>query len=176
MHAGLLATLSGITNIVSRASGGFASDKACARMGVKGRVLLHFFLAFAPGLLLLWLAAAETERTATAALVLLSFLAQVTPTPSLSWGRRPWCGSDAFSCWCVEMWWGQAANGSCFALVPYVSEHVGSVSGIVGAGGNVGGVCFALMFLFTGYETSAGLRVRRPDMSPQGVGGLIPRG
>jgi hypothetical protein len=53
----------------------------------------------------------------------------------------------------------QAANGSCFALVPYVSEHVGSVSGIVGAGGNLGAMCFALMFLFTGYEVPQGLEV-----------------
>lgn len=161
MHAGLLATLSGITNIVSRASGGFASDKACEHMGMKGRVLLHFFLAFAPGVLLLWFAAAETERSATAALVLLSFLAQVRPPHALLSDGRPWCGFDGFSCWGVKMCWDQAANGSCFALVPYVSEHVGSVSGIVGAGGNVGGVCFALMFLFTGYETSAGLKVRK---------------
>jgi nitrate/nitrite transporter NarK len=77
MRAGLLATLSGITNVVSRASGGFASDTACRMLGMKGRILVHFFLVFAPGLLLLWFAATQQEVMATTALVSLSYLAQV---------------------------------------------------------------------------------------------------
>lgn len=41
----------------------------------------------------------------------------------------------------------QAAEGSTFGIVPYVNPPVtGSISGIVGAGGNVGAVCFGLGF------------------------------
>ena len=41
----------------------------------------------------------------------------------------------------------QAAEGSTFGIVPYVNPPAtGSISGIVGAGGNVGAVCFGLGF------------------------------
>lgn len=41
----------------------------------------------------------------------------------------------------------QAAEGSTYGIVPYVNPKVtGSVSGIVGAGGNVGAVVFSLFF------------------------------
>ena len=41
----------------------------------------------------------------------------------------------------------QAAEGSSFGIVPYIDPPAtGSVSGIVGAGGNVGAVCFGLGF------------------------------
>lgn len=39
----------------------------------------------------------------------------------------------------------QAANGSCFAIVPYISkQYGGSVYGLVGAGGNCGAIAFTL--------------------------------
>ncbi len=42
---------------------------------------------------------------------------------------------------------GQAAEGSTYAIVPYVDYAVtGSIAGVVGAGGNVGGVIFSLLF------------------------------
>jgi NNP family nitrate/nitrite transporter-like MFS transporter len=41
----------------------------------------------------------------------------------------------------------QAAEGSSFGIVPYIDPPAtGSISGIVGAGGNVGAVCFGLGF------------------------------
>lgn len=41
----------------------------------------------------------------------------------------------------------QAAEGSTYGIIPYVDEEAtGSVTGIVGAGGNVGAVAFALVF------------------------------
>jgi NNP family nitrate/nitrite transporter-like MFS transporter len=41
----------------------------------------------------------------------------------------------------------QAAEGSSYGIVPYVNPPVtGSISGIVGAGGNTGAVCFGLGF------------------------------
>ena len=39
------------------------------------------------------------------------------------------------------------ANGTTYAIVPFVNEkNVGLVSGIVGAGGNVGGMLFGFLF------------------------------
>lgn len=39
------------------------------------------------------------------------------------------------------------ANGATYAIVPFVNEkNVGLVSGIVGAGGNVGGMLFGFLF------------------------------
>ena len=39
------------------------------------------------------------------------------------------------------------ANGATFSIVPFVNEkNVGLVSGIVGAGGNVGGMLFGFLF------------------------------
>ena len=49
----------------------------------------------------------------------------------------------------------QAAEGSTFGIVPYVDATVtGSVAGLVGAGGNVGGVCFALLFRSLPYRSA----------------------
>jgi NNP family nitrate/nitrite transporter-like MFS transporter len=39
------------------------------------------------------------------------------------------------------------ANGATYAMVPFVDEkNVGMISGIVGAGGNVGGMLFGFLF------------------------------
>ena len=41
----------------------------------------------------------------------------------------------------------QAAEGSTYGIVPYVNPPcTGSIAGIVGAGGNMGAVCFGLAF------------------------------
>jgi NNP family nitrate/nitrite transporter-like MFS transporter len=39
------------------------------------------------------------------------------------------------------------ANGATYAMVPFINEkNVGTVSGIVGAGGNLGGMLFGFLF------------------------------
>lgn len=46
-----------------------------------------------------------------------------------------------------------ASNGASFSLVPHVHPFAnGIISGIVGAGGNLGGVVFALLFRFNGTD------------------------
>ncbi|KAI1802227.1 MFS general substrate transporter [Daldinia bambusicola] len=48
----------------------------------------------------------------------------------------------------------EAGNGANFALVPHVHPHAnGVVSGTTGAGGNLGGVVFAIIFRFMGAGT-----------------------
>merc|ERR1711903_183533 len=57
-----------------------------------------------------------------------------------------------FSC-CV-----QAAEGTTYAIVPYVApKSLGAVAGVVGAGGNVGAVAWGLLFMF-GSDGAAGYR------------------
>lgn len=49
----------------------------------------------------------------------------------------------------------QAAEGTSYAIVPYIDPpNMGSVSGIVGAGGNVGAVCFGLGFRQLSYKSA----------------------
>jgi hypothetical protein len=44
-------------------------------------------------------------------------------------------------------WYVQAAEGTSFGIAPYINpRYMGSVTGIVGAGGNVGAVAFGLCF------------------------------
>ncbi|KAH8675807.1 nitrite transporter [Xylariales sp. PMI_506] len=48
----------------------------------------------------------------------------------------------------------EAGNGANFALVPHVHPHSnGVVSGVTGAGGNLGGIAFAVVFRFMGSGT-----------------------
>jgi NNP family nitrate/nitrite transporter-like MFS transporter len=48
---------------------------------------------------------------------------------------------------CVQM-----AEGATYSVVPFVNKRsLGAVSGIVGAGGNVGAVCYAQFLLRSGY-------------------------
>jgi NNP family nitrate/nitrite transporter-like MFS transporter len=49
----------------------------------------------------------------------------------------------------------QAAEGALFAIVPYVDPpNMGSIIGIVGAGGNVGAVAFGIAFRELDYATA----------------------
>jgi nitrate/nitrite transporter NarK len=40
-----------------------------------------------------------------------------------------------------------------------VCEEYGSVSGMVGAGGNLGAIAFSLMFVLSGMDTPTGFRI-----------------
>ena len=54
----------------------------------------------------------------------------------------------------------QASEGTTYALVPYIKpEAMGGVSGIIGAGGNIGAICFGLFLGFSGFGTMVGFRV-----------------
>lgn len=92
---GRLATSAGATNVLCRPLGGWASDKANARFGARGRLWVQFLLVALNGAFLLRFARARS--TGAAAGYLLVFSAFV-----------------------------QAASGSCFALVPYLSRRSGA--------------------------------------------------
>ncbi len=114
--AGFLASLIGMMNLFARALGGIAGDWAGGRWGLRGRSLLLGATIFFEGL-----AMALFSRLTNLVSATVSFLA-----------------FGLLVC---------MACGVTFAVVPLVRPRaVGSVSGIVGAGGNFGAVLAAMFF------------------------------
>jgi len=114
--AGLLASLIGMMNLFARALGGMAGDWAGRRWGLLGRSRLLGLTIFVEGGLMVLFSRLTVLGPATAAFLLFGLLV------------------------CM-------ACGVTYALVPLIRPRaVGSVSGIVGAGGNFGAVLAALLF------------------------------
>jgi len=116
--AGLVAGLFGLMNIFARTVGGAFGDKFGERWGLKGRVRWLFIVLFCEGLALMLFSQMSVLVLAIPTLVLFSLFVQMS-------------------------------EGATFSAVPFINEKaLGSVAGIVGAGGNAGAV--AAGFLFTG--------------------------
>lgn len=116
--AGLMASLFGWLNLFARALGGIVSDKVGSRFGFNGKVNLLTLLLLLEGIGIILFAKAGSLG---AAIFLLFFFGL-----------------------CLKM-----ANGATYSIVPFINpKAVGSVAGIVGAGGNVGAM--AIGFLFKG--------------------------
>lgn len=114
--AGLLAGLIGMMNLFARALGGIAGDWAGARWGLLGRSRLLGLTIFIEGALMVLFSRLTILGPATAAFLLFGL----------------------FVC---------MACGVTYAVVPLIRPRaVGSVSGIVGAGGNFGAVLAAMLF------------------------------
>ena len=115
-NAAATASLFGWMNIFSRGTGGYLSDRANAKYGMRGRLWVHTFCLAAEGALVLVFGNTHTLGASIAVMVFFSLFVQAT------------CGTT-------------------FGIVPYVDPpSTGSISGIVGAGGNVGAVVFGLGF------------------------------
>lgn len=114
--AGFLAGTFGMMNLFARALGGIAGDWAGSKWGLSGRSRLLGVTIFMEGLLMVLFSRLTILGPATVAFLLFGL----------------------FVC---------MACGVTFAVVPLIRPPaVGSVSGIVGAGGNMGAVLAALMF------------------------------
>jgi len=114
--AAAIASLFGWMNLFARGLGGFLSDKANYGYGMRGRLAFQTLCLVAEGVMVFIFA--NTTSLGLAIFIMVIFSTFV-----------------------------QAAEGSTFGIVPYVNPPVtGSISGIVGAGGNVGAVCFGLGF------------------------------
>ncbi|HEX6984016.1 MAG TPA: MFS transporter [Planctomycetaceae bacterium] len=117
-EAGFAAGAFGLMNLFARALGGAVSDRFAARWGLRGRVKWLFLALLGEGLTLMLFSRTSSVAAAIAAMML--------------------CGLF------VKM-----SNGATYSVVPFVNRKaLGSVAGIVGAGGNVGAV--AAGFLFKG--------------------------
>ena len=115
-EAGLIAGLFGMMNIFARALGGMFGDKAGRKFGLKGRILALACFLALEGL----------------GIILFSSMT------SLTWAIA---GMLSFALF-LKM-----SNGATYAVVPFInSRAVGTVSGIVGAGGNVGAVLAGMLF------------------------------
>lgn len=114
--AGLVAGSYGLMNLFARGLGGYASDRVALRFGLRGRVLLLGVLLVGEGLGLVLFAQMRTLPSAIAAMVLFALFTKM-------------------------------ASGGTYAVVPFLNRRaLGSVAGIIGAGGNVGAVVAGLLF------------------------------
>jgi NNP family nitrate/nitrite transporter-like MFS transporter len=114
--AGLLAGVFGFMNLFARALGGIASDRLGRRSGMRGKGILLGILLFTEGIGLILFA--MSGNLSMAIMMMLFFAISL-----------------------------HMANGATFGIVPFVNEkNVGLVSGIVGAGGNLGGMAFGFLF------------------------------
>lgn len=114
--AGLIASLFGLMNIFARTLGGVYGDKFGERWGLSGRVKWLFMVLFCEGLALMLFSQMGTIVLAIPTLLLFSLFVQMS-------------------------------EGATYSVVPFVNKRaLGSVAGIVGAGGNAGAVAAGFLF------------------------------
>jgi NNP family nitrate/nitrite transporter-like MFS transporter len=123
-NAATVASSFGLMNMFARALGGLASDAVNRRLGMRGRQYVQFTLLCVLGALVIALSQLDSLGACIALYVMVAIAAQAT-------------------------------GGSTYGIVPYLSEqHTGTVNGLVGAGGNLGGVIYGVIFRSTsGYST-----------------------
>ncbi len=127
--AGGLGAMFGLMNIFSRASGGMLSDIVAIRFGMRGRLWVNWILIFLSGVFCLVMGEVSNTLGGTIAVMVV------------------------FSIFC------QQACGATFGVVPFISRRsYGVVSGVVGAGGNVGAIVTQLIF-FAGCNASPSMTV-----------------
>ncbi|TMW61147.1 hypothetical protein Poli38472_013610 [Pythium oligandrum] len=118
-HAALLASTFGLMNMFARALGGLASDHMNRRLGMRGRLVVQFFTLCMLGVFVIVLSRLRSLGPCIVLYILVAIAAQ-------------------------------SAGGSSFSIVPYVNEaFTGTVTGLVGAGGNLGGVIYGIIFRMT---------------------------
>ena len=121
-EAGLIAGLFGLMNIFARALGGIAGDKAGKKYGLKGRMFVLAIFLLMEGLGIMLFGSMDLLAWAVAAMLVFALFLKMS-------------------------------NGATYSVVPFVNARsIGVVSGIVGAGGNVGAVLAG--FLFTSETAS----------------------
>ena len=114
--AGIIAGTFGLMNIFARTLGGFFGDKMGIRFGLKGRVMFLGGVLLVEGLALILFSQMATLFLAVGAMIVFSLFVQMS-------------------------------EGATFSVVPFINRKaLGSVAGIVGAGGNAGAVAFGFLF------------------------------
>jgi len=119
--AGLLASIFGWLNIFARALGGIVSDKVGKRFGFRGKISLLAILLLLEGIGIMLFSNAGGLAMAIITMFFFGL--------------------------CLKM-----ANGTTYSIVPFVNtKAVGSVAGIVGAGGNIGAMLIGFLFKSLSY-------------------------
>ena len=114
--AGLIAGLFGLMNLFARSLGGYFGDKAGMKWGLNGRARFLGVLVLVEGLALLLFSQMTLLPLAIGSMIVFSLLVQM-------------------------------AEGATFSVVPFINKKaIGTVSGVVGAGGNAGAVMAGFLF------------------------------
>ena len=122
-NAGFAVGAFGLLALFARALGGILSDRIARARGLGGRTFLLFACMIGEGVFLIAFSQADSVTLAVPLMLVFGLFTHM-------------------------------ACGSLYALVPFIDRKVlGGVSGIVGAGGNVGGVAAGLLLRFTGAPT-----------------------
>ena len=125
--AGIIASLFGLMNLFARTLGGAIGDRAGMRHGLKGRVSFLGMALVAEGIALVAFSRIDVLALAIVGLVVFSLFVQI-------------------------------AEGATFSVIPFVSKRaLGSVAGIVGAGGNVGAMACGFLMRQEGVSMRDGL-------------------
>jgi NNP family nitrate/nitrite transporter-like MFS transporter len=115
-EAGLIAGLFGMMNLFARALGGIFGDKAGKKYGLKGRISVLGIFLFCEGLGIILFSGVTSLTWAIVVMLLFALFLKMS-------------------------------NGATYSVVPFINKKaIGAVSGIVGAGGNVGAVLAGFLF------------------------------
>ncbi len=115
-EAGVIAGLFGMMNLFARALGGIFGDMAGKKYGFGGRAAVLGIFLLLEGLGIMLFATADSLFWAVATMLLFALFLKMS-------------------------------NGATYAIVPFINPRaMGIVSGIVGAGGNVGAVVAGILF------------------------------
>jgi NNP family nitrate/nitrite transporter-like MFS transporter len=115
-EAGIIAGLFGLMNLFARALGGIFGDRAGNRFGLSGRIVILFAFLLLEGLGIMLFSQMTYLPLAIAAMLLFALFVKMS-------------------------------NGATYSVVPFIHDKgLGAVSGIVGAGGNLGAVLAGFLF------------------------------
>ena len=115
-EAGIIAGTFGMMNIFARALGGIFGDKAGKKWGLKGRIFILGAFLLLEGLGIMLFSSMDTLTWAIITMLLFALFLKMS-------------------------------NGATYSVVPFINQKaMGAVSGIVGAGGNVGAVLAGFLF------------------------------
>jgi MFS transporter, NNP family, nitrate/nitrite transporter len=115
-EAGIIAGTFGMMNIFARALGGMFGDKAGKKFGLRGRIIALSIFLSLEGIGIILFS--NTQMLPLAIVMMLTFALFL-----------------------------KMANGATYSVVPFINNKaIGTVSGIVGAGGNAGAVMAGVLF------------------------------
>jgi NNP family nitrate/nitrite transporter-like MFS transporter len=115
-EAGIIAGTFGMMNIFARALGGIFGDRAGKKWGLKGRIMILGIFLLLEGLGIMLFSAMDVLTWAIVTMLVFALFLKMS-------------------------------NGATYSVVPFINQKaIGAVSGIVGAGGNVGAVLAGFLF------------------------------
>src|SRR5690606_38006834 len=114
--AGAMAGIFGGMNLFARALGGIVSDRVGTKFGLKGKGILLGLLLVLEGAVVMLFAASASLVVAVVTMLVFALFLKM-------------------------------ANGCTYGIVPFINkDNIGVVSGVVGAGGNIGAMLVGFLF------------------------------